>query len=229
VTAGRRSRKVLTGCSSSPEGRGSAGHGGIRRGAPRRARWRGPSRRGDLADVRVRHARWVASIADVPDGEHTAAWFAAVGEYLDDIRRGLESALASGDADTSLGIVCGLGWFWSMGGVADDCWRWLTASLALGQATTARCRDDPAKPTGGMPWPWPRPRTSSICPRPPSRAGRRIAFAAGTSAPGAGFLQRAAVTIPLTVVTANATRLTRNPARLAGNRRQLVRTPGTAG
>jgi predicted ATPase/DNA-binding SARP family transcriptional activator/tetratricopeptide (TPR) repeat protein len=94
--------------------------------------------RGDLASVRVRHARWVASIADVPDGEHTAAWFAAVGEYLDDIRRGLESALASGDADTSLGIVCGLGWFSSMGGVADDCWRWLTASLALGQAATAR-------------------------------------------------------------------------------------------
>ena len=56
-----------------------------------------------------------------------------------------------------------------------------------------------------------------------------IAFAAGTSAPGAGFLQRAAVTIPLAVITAIATRLTRNQARLAGNRRRLVRTPGTAG
>ena len=56
-----------------------------------------------------------------------------------------------------------------------------------------------------------------------------IAFAAGSSAPGAGFLQRAAVTIPLAVITAIATRLTRNQARLAGNRRRLVRTPGTAG
>ena len=54
-----------------------------------------------------------------------------------------------------------------------------------------------------------------------------IAFAAGTSAPGAGFLQRAAVTIPLAVFTAIATRLTRNPAPPAGNRRRLVRTPGT--
>ncbi|MGH3189417.1 MAG: hypothetical protein ACRDOL_19530 [Streptosporangiaceae bacterium] len=48
----------------------------------------------------------------------------------------MESALATGDADTSLGIVCGLGWFWSMGGVVDDCWRWLTAGLALGSART---------------------------------------------------------------------------------------------
>ncbi len=56
-----------------------------------------------------------------------------------------------------------------------------------------------------------------------------IAFAAGTSAPGAGFLQRAAVTIPLAVITAIATRLSRNPARLAGNRRRLVKTPGTGG
>ncbi len=56
-----------------------------------------------------------------------------------------------------------------------------------------------------------------------------IAFAAGTSAPGAGFLQRAAVTIPLAVITAVATRLSRSPARLAGNRRRLVKTPGTGG
>ncbi len=56
-----------------------------------------------------------------------------------------------------------------------------------------------------------------------------IAFAAGTSAPGAGILQRAAVTIPLAVFTAIAIRLTGNPARLAGNRRRLVRTPGTGG
>ena len=56
-----------------------------------------------------------------------------------------------------------------------------------------------------------------------------LTFAAGTSAPGAGLLQRAAVTIPLAVITAIAMRLTRNPARLAGNRRRLVRTPGTVG
>jgi predicted ATPase/DNA-binding SARP family transcriptional activator/tetratricopeptide (TPR) repeat protein len=94
--------------------------------------------RGDVADVRARHARWVASVADVPDGAHTAAWFATIGEYLDDVRRGVESALALADADTSLDIACGLGWFWGMGGVVDDCWRWLTAGLALGPAGTAR-------------------------------------------------------------------------------------------
>jgi tetratricopeptide (TPR) repeat protein len=95
--------------------------------------------RGDAADVRARHARWAASIADVPDGAHTTAWFAAIGESLDDVRRGMESALADADADTSLGIACGLGWFWSIGGVAvDDCWRSLTSGLALGPTDTAR-------------------------------------------------------------------------------------------
>jgi predicted ATPase/DNA-binding SARP family transcriptional activator len=94
--------------------------------------------RDDLADVRARHARWAASIADVADGAHTAAWFTAIGESLDDVRRGLESALASGDADTALGIAVGLGWYWGLGGVVDDCWRWLTASLALGPAGAAR-------------------------------------------------------------------------------------------
>lgn len=43
-----------------------------------------------------------------------------------------------------------------------------------------------------------------------------IAFAAGTSAPGAGFLQRAAVTIPLAVITAIATRLTRKADQETG-------------
>ena len=94
--------------------------------------------RGDLAAVCARHARWVASFVDVTDGEHRPAWFATVGKSLDDIRRAMESALASGDADTSLAIACGLGWFWGGGGVIDDCWRWLTASLALGQEPGAR-------------------------------------------------------------------------------------------
>jgi hypothetical protein len=38
-----------------------------------------------------------------------------------------------------------------------------------------------------------------------------IAFAAGTSAPGAGILQRVAVTIPLAAITAIAARLLRTP------------------
>jgi predicted ATPase/DNA-binding SARP family transcriptional activator len=94
--------------------------------------------RGDLADVRARHARWVASVADVPDGAHTAAWFAAISEFLDDVRRGMEWALASGDADTSLAIICGLGWLWGVSGTLDDGWSWLTASLALEPADTLR-------------------------------------------------------------------------------------------
>jgi hypothetical membrane protein len=40
-----------------------------------------------------------------------------------------------------------------------------------------------------------------------------VAFAAGTSAPGAGILQRVAVTIPLAAITAVAVRLVRTPMR----------------
>jgi predicted ATPase/DNA-binding SARP family transcriptional activator/tetratricopeptide (TPR) repeat protein len=94
--------------------------------------------RGELADVRARHARWIASVADVPDGGHSTAWFAAFGEFLDDARRGMEWAQATGDADTLLSIVFGFGWFRGMGGVVDDYWRWLTASLALGATGTER-------------------------------------------------------------------------------------------
>jgi hypothetical protein len=42
-------------------------------------------------------------------------------------------------------------------------------------------------------------------------AAALIAFAAGTSAPGAGILQRVAVSVPLAVVTAIAARLVRTP------------------
>ena len=98
--------------------------------------------RGELAAVRARHTRWAASVADVPDGAHGPAWFAAVREFADDIRRAMGSALAMGDPDAALGIAWGIGWFWATGGAigsAGDCWRWLTASLALPpQPATAR-------------------------------------------------------------------------------------------
>jgi predicted ATPase/DNA-binding SARP family transcriptional activator len=97
--------------------------------------------RGDLAAVGARHTVWVTSVADVPDSEHGPAWFATIREFGSDIRRAMESALAAGDSDASLGIACGIGWFWSMGGAigsVEDCWRWLTASLALRQPATAR-------------------------------------------------------------------------------------------
>ena len=94
--------------------------------------------RGDEAAARARHAGWITSFVDVTDGERGAAWFAAVSRSLDDIRRAMESALAAGDAGTSLTIAFALGWFWGGGGVIDDCWRWLTASLALARAPTAR-------------------------------------------------------------------------------------------
>lgn len=97
---------------------------------------------GDHAMASARHARWVVSIIDVPDGGHDAAWFAAIGEFTDDIRRAIKSALGTGDADTALAIACGLGWFWNMGGAVDDCWDWLTASLSLagGRRTAHRAR-----------------------------------------------------------------------------------------
>lgn len=97
--------------------------------------------RGELAAVGARHTVWVTSVADVPDSEHGPAWFATIREFASDIRRAMESALAAGDSDASLGIACGIGWFWAMGGAigsVEDCWRWLTASLALPQPATAR-------------------------------------------------------------------------------------------
>ena len=97
--------------------------------------------RGELADVRAQHTRWVTSVADVPDGAHGPGWFATVREFADDIRRAMESALAAGDPDASLAIACGIGWFWATGGAIgsfEDCWRWVTSSLALPQPTTAR-------------------------------------------------------------------------------------------
>ena len=93
---------------------------------------------GAAAMVHARHAQWVVSMVDVPDGGHGAAWFADVSEFTADIRRAMESALDSGNADTALAIVCGLGWFWNIGGVIDDWWRWLTASLNLARAPSAR-------------------------------------------------------------------------------------------
>jgi hypothetical protein len=49
----------------------------------------------------------------------------------------------------------------------------------------------------------------------PSEAALLIAYAADTSAPHAGIVQRAAVTLPLAAVAAMATRLVRTPGCLS--------------
>ena len=77
-------------------------------------------------------------MVEVPDARHGAAegnWFGTVGELLDDIRRAMEWAVESGDADIACAIAGGLGWFWNMGGRIDDTWRWITAALSLGEPT----------------------------------------------------------------------------------------------
>jgi predicted ATPase/DNA-binding SARP family transcriptional activator/tetratricopeptide (TPR) repeat protein len=97
--------------------------------------------RGELAAVRARHARWVESVADVPDGGHDLAWFAIIREFAGDIRLAMESVLSAGDADAALAIAYGIGWFWAMAGTigsVEDCWQWLTASLAVAQPGTGR-------------------------------------------------------------------------------------------
>jgi len=95
--------------------------------------------RGEADAIAGRHARWAASVADVADGGHEPGWFAAFRVHAADIRRAMESALAAGDARTSLGIARGAAWFWAMGGTIgwDECWRWLAASLALPGAAHA--------------------------------------------------------------------------------------------
>jgi tetratricopeptide (TPR) repeat protein len=97
--------------------------------------------RGELAIVRARHTRWVASVVDVPDSARGPAWFATVREFASDILRAMDSALAAGDSEASLGIAGAIGWFWASGGAigsVEDCWRWLTASLAISESSTGR-------------------------------------------------------------------------------------------
>jgi predicted ATPase/DNA-binding SARP family transcriptional activator/tetratricopeptide (TPR) repeat protein len=96
--------------------------------------------RDELAAARTSHAQWVASLLDVPYGERGSLWFATVGEFAADIRRGMESALTAREADTALAIACGIGWFWGGGGVlavSDEVWQWLVSSLALEHQGTA--------------------------------------------------------------------------------------------
>jgi ATP/maltotriose-dependent transcriptional regulator MalT len=47
------------------------------------------------------------------------------------ISAALESAIASGDATTSLGIAAGAAWFWYLRGHWDEAGRWLGQSLAV--------------------------------------------------------------------------------------------------
>ncbi len=95
-------------------------------------------RSGDAEAARARHARYVVSLLEIPDGEHGVAegnWFGTVDELLDDVRVAMEWAVRTGDADVACAIAGGLGWFWNMGGRIDDTWRWITSALSLGEPT----------------------------------------------------------------------------------------------
>jgi predicted ATPase/DNA-binding SARP family transcriptional activator len=90
--------------------------------------------------VRRRHARWAASLIEVPDPFYASwnrAWFDMVNRSIDDIRLAMEWTLRTGDGDTALRIVSGIYWFWNTGGVTDDWWAWVTGAMALGQPATA--------------------------------------------------------------------------------------------
>ena len=94
--------------------------------------------RGELAAVRARHARWVASLAGVTDGEHTPMWFGSVAEFIADVRRAMDSALAADDSVAAPIIACGIGWLLDDGMFSgEDCWQWVSAALALAPAGTA--------------------------------------------------------------------------------------------
>ncbi len=93
-------------------------------------------RSGDANATRTRHARYVASLVDVPSEAHgmpEANWYGVIGEWLDDVRIAMEWAIACSDADIACAIAGGLGWYWNMGGRIDDGWRWIHAALALGE------------------------------------------------------------------------------------------------
>jgi predicted ATPase/DNA-binding SARP family transcriptional activator len=93
-------------------------------------------RAGDAEATRTRHARYVASLVEVPNAAHgrpEGNWYGMIGEWRDDIRLAMEWSLACGDADIACAITGALGWYWNMGGRIDETWQWLTAALALGE------------------------------------------------------------------------------------------------
>jgi predicted ATPase/DNA-binding SARP family transcriptional activator len=91
---------------------------------------------GSADAARARHAGFVASLVEVPDGVHGTAernWYGVVSDWRDDIRVAIEWAIASGEADIACAIAGGLGWYWNMGGRIDETWQWIEAALSLGE------------------------------------------------------------------------------------------------
>lgn len=95
--------------------------------------------RGDAARIRnamaAHYARLCASSAAAFTGEDQGAWITAIDQEQDNLRAGLEWAVASDDSETALMIAGGASWPHWMAGTVTEGKRWLDSAFACrGQA-----------------------------------------------------------------------------------------------
>ena len=95
--------------------------------------------RGEAADMRLRHAEYVADMAQLANrelrGTDAAQWLLALERDLDNVRAALAFSLEVGEVELGLALAADLFRFWIAHGRASEGRRWLDELLA--QARTA--------------------------------------------------------------------------------------------
>jgi predicted ATPase/class 3 adenylate cyclase len=91
---------------------------------------------GEANLIEAAHRDWCRSLvetaaAQLRGGAEQVRWLELLETDGANISAALESAIASGDATTSLGIAVGAAWFWYLRGHWDEAGRWLGQSLAV--------------------------------------------------------------------------------------------------
>ncbi len=99
---------------------------------------------GELAQLRERHARWFADLAEEAEGHLVGAlqaeWYARLDQEVGNFRAALAWAAEADEPEVGLRIAGALPRFWSMRGIADTS-RWMSATLAReGDAVTPAVR-----------------------------------------------------------------------------------------
>jgi predicted ATPase/class 3 adenylate cyclase len=91
---------------------------------------------GETTVIEAAHRYWCRSLvktaaAQLRGGAEQVRWLELLETDRADISAALESAIASGDAPTSLEIAVAAAWFWYLRGHWDEAGRWLGESLAV--------------------------------------------------------------------------------------------------
>jgi predicted ATPase/class 3 adenylate cyclase/Tfp pilus assembly protein PilF len=97
---------------------------------------------GELGDVRRRHASYFLAVAETEEprlrGAEEAEALRRLRSNLANLRAGLESALAEGDAETALRLAGALHPFWYLNSYFVEGRHWAEQALSLGGTPTAR-------------------------------------------------------------------------------------------